>query len=318
MGLRVLGLSWLICLLAIVAATGTGYALPTDVLAYEHGLTGHYNIRLIDVTRRISLTLTRHVGEERFPTWSPDGCCLAFQTRWEENNWRESIYMVHIYDANAPRYITSTQYGALQPSWSPDGCCIAFSSYNTNTWMNNIFMVEVDTGNTWNVSPSFALTQFLPSWSPDGRWLAVSGSAPEDNTSPNVYLIPVMPRPASPLKQVSAIPIERLTQMDFTSQPTWVHGTGEVLTKQLAGSQLFRYRMGAAHGEALPVGVYSAEYPSVAYNGQHIAFSAIELPGVGSRSLYISRMNGTERQRLTYPRPGEGFDNAPVWRPRSP
>ncbi len=323
---RLLRLTWLACAIAIGGTVAAGQAIPADVLAYEHGITGQYNIRLVDANRRLSLTLTRHDGEERFPTWSPDGCCLAFQTRWEENNWRESIYTVNIYDADAPQYITSTPYGALQPSWSPDGCCIAFSSYTSNTWMNNIFAVELETGHTWNLSPSFSLTQFLPSWSPDGAWLAVSGSTPEDNTSPNVYIFPVLNRPASPLKQVSAMPLTRLTTAPFTSQPAWVDATGEVLTKQLAGSQLFRYHPQGASGGAVPVMAQSAEYPSVAEGGRYIAFSALPTTGASAkRSLYISRMDGADLRRLTHPRPDAGTDspdvgtdNAPVWRPRSP
>jgi len=60
-----------------------------------------------------------------FPSWSPDGKKLAFNTDQDGNF---DIYTINSSDGSNPTQLTSEGATDFQPTWSPDGTKIAFTS----------------------------------------------------------------------------------------------------------------------------------------------------------------------------------------------
>ena len=58
-------------------------------------------------------------GDNRVPSWSPDGAAIAWQ-RGGEGVWVQSA------DGLAPRQVSDRGHRDSRPSWSPDGAWIAF------------------------------------------------------------------------------------------------------------------------------------------------------------------------------------------------
>jgi TolB protein len=68
--------------------------------------------------------LTTSEAEDMFPSWSPDGEKIAFQSNRTGN---EDIYVLSLNDKGLSR-ITNDPAKDGRPTWSPDGNKIAFSS----------------------------------------------------------------------------------------------------------------------------------------------------------------------------------------------
>lgn len=142
--------------------------------ALEEG-PGIYVIN-VDGTGLTNLTDDDRAGEQRDPSWSPDGSQIAFTTWFgiyvmdvDGTNWRPVI---------APGQ-EHRQYWA--PAWSPDGQWIVFYSHvYGEEW--TVAIVDACGGDPillidgW---PHFA----NPAWSPDGRRLAV------DRMGESIYVI---------------------------------------------------------------------------------------------------------------------------------
>ena len=112
--------------------------------------------------------ITSAVGVEDFPTWSPDGSRLAFQSDQSGNH---DIWVVQL-GGGAPVNRTADRPGSdRRPSWSPDGSQIAFGSGRA------AFVMSAVGGAARKV---LAPDQGVPTelrWSVDGDSLAVSCSS---------------------------------------------------------------------------------------------------------------------------------------------
>ena len=78
------------------------------------------NICVINVDGSSFRQLTRHLGEDRYPAWSPDGRQIAFSSH---RNHRGGIFLMNADGSDVKRL---TDGGEESPSWSPDGQRIAF------------------------------------------------------------------------------------------------------------------------------------------------------------------------------------------------
>ena len=102
-----------------------------------------------------------HVGDDRFPSWSPDGSQIAF---WSTRN-DGGIYVMPAL-AGGARRLSGTASGPNRPQWSRDGQEIAYKVGN------NIEILSVSTGDTHRIVPQHSQGIFDLAWSPDGRFFA--------------------------------------------------------------------------------------------------------------------------------------------------
>ena len=110
--------------------------------------------------------ITSAAGVEDFPTWSPDGGRLAFQSRQSGN---DDIWVAQL-GGGAPVNLTADRpEHDRYPSWSPDGSRIAFGSGR------EAFVMSAVGGAARRVlAPEDVRGVREPQWSSDGTELAVS------------------------------------------------------------------------------------------------------------------------------------------------
>jgi eukaryotic-like serine/threonine-protein kinase len=131
-----------------------------------------------------TVPLTSLPGEERSPTFSPDGNQIAFSWDGEERN--QDIY-VKLVGAGNPLRLTTNPAPDTQPAWSPDGRHIAFIRVSPGE--SGVFMIPALGGPErrierlnwdaeWNASGAGV------SWSPESKFLAYSDrKAPQEPAS---------------------------------------------------------------------------------------------------------------------------------------
>jgi serine/threonine protein kinase len=118
--------------------------------------------------------LTTFSGDERFPTFSPDGNQVAFA--WNgENGANTDIYVMPLGTAT-PLQLTTDPAEDTAPAWSPDGSQIAF--VRRQGTRDAIYLTTPPVPNTEQklaeVRPhAVTVNPTTVSWFPNGKWLAV-------------------------------------------------------------------------------------------------------------------------------------------------
>jgi eukaryotic-like serine/threonine-protein kinase len=124
------------------------------------------------------LPLTAHPGDERDPSFSPDGSQVAFA--WGPEGRAPDIY-VKLVGPGEPIRLTNTPEDERMPQWSPDGRWIAFPR---SLGKNGIIAVPA-LGGPETVITREQNTHYL-SWSADSQWLSYCAGSPR-----SLYLAPL-------------------------------------------------------------------------------------------------------------------------------
>jgi Tol biopolymer transport system component len=141
-----------------------------------------------------------------YPTWSPDGNRILFQS---DRNGNNDIYLMDA-DGSHITQLTKDLFASIyllqsasdeEPDWSPDGSHIAFTSGRDNTMMNyvdtNIYVMDADGSNVKQLT-GVGHEDAGPDWSPNGKQIAyvskdtfTSEGNLIENPTWNIYLINV-------------------------------------------------------------------------------------------------------------------------------
>jgi eukaryotic-like serine/threonine-protein kinase len=129
---------------------------------------------LYDLSRE---TLTRFTFEgsvNYFPTWTPDGKRIAFQSNKEGPS---NVFWQPADGSGGLERLTTSEYIQAPNSWSPDGQLLAFVEVNPSTQRDIWVLPLGDPGTPGQARKAqpFLRTRFdeaVPRFSPDGRWLA--------------------------------------------------------------------------------------------------------------------------------------------------
>lgn len=141
--------------------------------------------------------ITNSRSRDLWPTWSPDGSKIAFQSSRE---WRgDSIYTMSA-DGSNVKCLT----GGFSPAWSPEGTTIAYSTGKLGGTLD-IFTMDINGNNQLPVAPirktpttGVGSAQESASWFPDSHKIAYASNTAglwqicdvtTNNPSPN-YLTP--------------------------------------------------------------------------------------------------------------------------------
>jgi Tol biopolymer transport system component len=127
------------------------------------------------------VSLTSYPGNERLPSFSPDGSEIVFA--WDGGTGGPfQIYRKLIEPEGQPFRLTTDPAGGNCPAWSPDGKSIAFVRVQAETRKRNIVIISPLGGPERKLTECAGPLPALPplAWTPDSRFLAIVDFATGD------------------------------------------------------------------------------------------------------------------------------------------
>ena len=156
-------------ILVIVVVLGlTSLMVAVDAqarIAFMSDRDWNWEIYVMDDDGGNQRNLTNNPGDDKYPSWSPDGKRITFTADRNDRDWNRQIYVMDD-DGGNQLNLSNNDFDDRGPSWSPDGKRIAFVS--TRDRASEIYVMDADGGKPKNLTNN-RTPDDNPSWSPDGR-----------------------------------------------------------------------------------------------------------------------------------------------------
>ena len=196
--------------LAVINAGGTGERLLTRTFKFSEGqpawspdgttllyrrtpenpLVQNADIWVLDIeasakdpANPVTHQVLTRPGDERYPSYSPDGTRIAFRGDLDatEPSGDEEIYVMEADGTNVRRLTDNADFDSA-PSWSPDGTRIAFERAAAGTFTpgteaqeKDVYVMNADGTDVRRLTDSPGIDEG-PVWSPDGTKIAFSSA----------------------------------------------------------------------------------------------------------------------------------------------
>lgn len=162
-------------------------------LAYTQFVEGDEpDIMRVDVSTGQIINLTQGFKWDAFPSWSPDGTQIAFES---DREGLDAIWVMNM-DGTNPRNLTADapEWENILPSWSPDGSMIAFYRWSVlasgDGGPGGLWVMNADGSDAHVVAEFQGLRgSEPPAWSPDGSLIAYIDPGTVENSE--VWVVPV-------------------------------------------------------------------------------------------------------------------------------
>ena len=138
--------------------------------------------------------LTNNPGDDRDPSWSPDGKRIAFSSARDRDNPQNYEIYVMGTDGGNEQKLTENPNEDQHPSWSPDGKHIVFSSDRKGHFIgefgitSEIYVMDADGDNQQRLTEN-RQNDWHPSWSPDGKRIAFASDRKGDFENFEIYVM---------------------------------------------------------------------------------------------------------------------------------
>ena len=133
-------------------------------IAFERTVDGNTDLYLMNLDRTGLVRLTDDEGNDRQPTWTPDGRTLLFSRRSVDDVDESDLYTIEIERETEVR-LTVYAGGESEPRVSPDGARVIFESYPMDP---GIYVMDIDGSNRRLLFTPPDDTYFPVDWSADG------------------------------------------------------------------------------------------------------------------------------------------------------
>jgi serine/threonine protein kinase len=150
----------------------------TNSLIFFAQRSDNYDIFRLDLDTRQETQLTTDGGTDSYPTVSPDGTRIAFQS---DRDGDFDIYVMDMGGGNV-RKLTENDVWDRIPSWSADGAWIVFSSDTRGDGNYDLFQIRPD-GSDGRLLLTNGMRNSHPRWSIDSRFLVFTTGVGDDATT---------------------------------------------------------------------------------------------------------------------------------------
>ncbi len=272
---------------------------PGHPLAYvSAGLAGRDDIYLLSADASTDEDVTEFTAYDSWPSWSPDGTTLAFESNRDDSAFSE-VYVLSLSTRFVSRLTDDTGHADAQPAWSPLGNRIAFVSDRDSAGFD-IYLMNATGGSATRLTTDSA-NDAQPSWSPDGAHIAFAS----DRDGPiGVGEIYVMDSAGGNLVNLTNDPANDLT-------PAWSpDGTKIAFMSTRDGIGFAVWVMDADGSNPVQISPSDppCELPSWTPDGLRIAFDC-------DADIWVANADGSGLTRITQTTNLQRSEVMPRWKP---
>jgi len=232
------------------------------------------------------LQLTSGLGQDREPSFSPDGTRIAFISDQDGN---QEIYVVSVDGSGLRRLTFTPDIQEDLPSFSPDGSKIIFGSINGHD--EELYMMNTDGSQIQNISNAPNSNEGRPRFSSSSLLITFDS---DRNGNWEIYTARLQADELADVKQVTNRP-------DFIDRLPSFSPSGDLILfrAQTAGrgAESSRIYLTGIDGSVVRLSAeYADWYPAMSPNGKWIAFVSDR---DGNSEIYVMDLNGSNVTRLT-------------------
>jgi len=232
------------------------------------------------------LQLTSGLGQDREPSFSPDGTRIAFISDQDGN---QEIYVMSVDRSGSRRLTFTPDIQEDLPSFSPDGSKIIFGSINGHD--EELYMMNTDGSQIQNICNAPNSNEGRPRFSSSSLLITFDS---DRNGNWEIYTARLQVDELADVKQVTNRP-------DFVDRLPSFSPSGDLILfrAQAAGrgAESSRIHLARIDGSVARLSAeYADWYPAMSPNGKWIAFVSDR---DGNSEIYVMDLNGSNVTRLT-------------------
>ena len=184
--------------LASGQVAATGQRTNQRITFQRFDADGHWQIWVADPDLTHQQQITDDPSNNGFPTWSPDGSRIAFQSDRTDSDPNDDVEVQDIFtmrsDGSDVRKITDSVGDNEKPDWTPDGRSLIFVSDRAD-YPNGVGLYRIRSDGSGGLKrltrlPAGSEWQELARYSPDGNWIEYTEYQVPPAANPDPYSDP--------------------------------------------------------------------------------------------------------------------------------